>query len=108
MIRKFPQIWSLMFAMVLSMGLMLPATWSEAAGMKVDINTANIEQLEAVTGIGHDTAQNILDYKKEHGPFITMNDLDGVKGVGKVRLDALNEAFTVEATKKSHKQTSMK
>jgi competence protein ComEA len=70
--------------------------------MKTDINTATIEQLETVNGVGQDTAQNILDYKKEHGKFQTMEELEGVKGVGKVRSQALSEAFTVESTKKSH------
>ena len=66
------------------------------------INTATIEQLETVNGVGQDTAQNILDYKKEHGKFTSMEELETVKGVGKVRLQALNEAFTVESTKKNH------
>ena len=107
MIMKFPQISSLMLALFLSIGLMLPSTWAEAAGTKVDINSASIAQLEAVTGIGHETAQNIMDYKKEHGKFTSMEQLEAVNGVGKVRLDALNEAFMVESTKKSQK-TSMK
>jgi competence protein ComEA len=97
-----------MLAMFLSMGLMLPATWSEAAATKVDINTATFAQLEAVKGVGHDTAQNILDYKKEHGNFSSMDELEAVTGVGKVRLNELNEAFTVEQTKEGHKKTSMK
>jgi len=98
---------SVMLAMCFSLGLLFPATWA-AAAMKVDLNTATIEQLEAVKGIGHDTAQNILDYKKEHGNFTSIEGLEAVNGVGKVRLDALNEAFMVESTKKGHKKTSMK
>jgi hypothetical protein len=37
-----------------------------------------------------------------------MEQLEAVNGVGKVRLDALNEAFMVESTKKTLKKTSMK
>ena len=106
MMKQSSQCSSLLLAMFLAIGLCLSGTSAEAAGMKVDINTANMAQLEAVNGIGHDTAKNILEYKKEHGPFKTMDDLEGVKGVGKVRLDALNEAFMVEATKKNQKESS--
>ena len=93
---------TLMLALCLSLGLFLPITGATAA-MKADLNTATLEQLEAVKGIGHDTAQNILDYKKEHGKFATINDLEAVSGVGKVRLEALNEAFMVESSKKGEK-----
>jgi competence protein ComEA len=91
-----------MLALCLSLGLFIPITGAIAA-IKADLNTATLEQLEAVKGIGHDTAQNILDYKKEHGNFGTMNDLEAVSGVGKVRLEALNEAFMVESSKKDEK-----
>ena len=93
---------TLMLALCLALGLFLPVTGVMAA-MKADLNTATIEQLEAVKGIGHDTAQNILDYKKENGKFTSMEGLEAVNGVGEVRLDALNEAFMVESTKKSSK-----
>ncbi|TFG62999.1 MAG: helix-hairpin-helix domain-containing protein [Nitrospirales bacterium] len=108
MIRPLNRFPVLMLALFLSMSFMYPITWAEAAGMKADINSASITQLEAVIGIGHDTAQNILDYKKEHGNFTSMDELEAVSGVGKVRLQALNEAFMVEQTKESHKKTSMK
>ncbi|MCZ6800747.1 MAG: helix-hairpin-helix domain-containing protein [Nitrospirae bacterium] len=89
MIKKSTKISSLMLAICFSLGLLFPATWA-AAAMKTDINTATIEQLETVNGVGQDTAQNILDYKKEHGKFQTMEELEGVKGVGKVRSQALS------------------
>ena len=88
-----------LLAMCFSLGMLLPATGAFAA-VKADINSASIAQLEAVTGIGPDTAKNILDYKKEHGKFKSMDELEVVSGVGKVRLEALNAAFTVRTTKK--------
>ena len=100
MIKQSTKISSLMLAICFSLGLLFPVTWAVAA-VKTDINTATIEQLETVNGVGQDTAQNILDYKKEHGKFQSMEELEAVKGVGQVRLQALSEAFTVESTKKS-------
>jgi competence protein ComEA len=102
----FKPLPTLILALCLSLSFFLPVTGAMAA--KADLNTATIEQLEAVKGIGHDTAQNIMDYKKEHGKFTTMEELEAVNGVGKVRLDALTEAFIVETSKKNHKKTSMK
>ncbi|HBP89228.1 MAG: helix-hairpin-helix domain-containing protein [Nitrospira sp.] len=87
-----------MFALVLSIGLLFPMPWAEATVNKIDINSASLEQLEAVKGVGQDIAHNILSYKKDHGDFKTLEDLGKVKGVGKVRLEALREAFTVGAT----------
>ena len=99
MIKKPAKLASLMFAMFLLIGFAFPVAGVIAA-TKVDINSASVTQLEAVTGIGKDTAQKIVDYKKEHGKFKTMQELEAVSGVGKVRLQALNEAFTVVSTKK--------
>jgi competence ComEA-like helix-hairpin-helix protein len=90
---------ALLLAMCFSLGMLLPVTGAFAA-VKTDINSASVTQLEAVTGVGHNTAQNILDYKKEHGKFTSMDELEAVSGVGKVRLQALNEVFMVESSKK--------
>ena len=90
---------TLILAACLSLGLFLPLSGAMAA-MKADLNSATMEQLEAVKGIGHDTAQKIMDYKQEHGKFSAMDELEAVSGVGKVRLEALNEAFVVGSTEK--------
>jgi competence protein ComEA len=95
-------------ALVLSVGLLFPLPWAEAAAGKIDINSASLEQLEAVKGVGHDIAQNILAHKKDHGAFTTLEDLGHVKGVGKVRLEALREAFTVGSTTSSTVEVSPK
>jgi len=79
MIKKSPKFSSLMLAICFSLGLFFPATWA-AAAMKADINTATIEQLETVNGDGQDTAKNILECKKEHGKFKSMEELEAVNG----------------------------
>lgn len=92
------QVSAFMFALVLSASLLFPMSWAEATVNKIDINTASLEQLEAVKGVGQDIAHNILAYKKDHGAFQSIDDLRKVKGVGKVRLEALRETFTVGST----------
>ena len=98
MIINQKQVSVFVLAFMFSVGLLFPMTWADAAVDRVDINSASLEQLEAVKGVGKDIAQNILAYKKDHGPFKTLDDLGNVKGVGKVRLEALRDAFKVAST----------
>lgn len=95
-------------AVVLSVSILFPLSWGMAANPKVDLNAATLEQLEAVNGIGHDTAEQILAHKKEHGPFQSLDEVLKVKGVGKVRLKALAEAFTVSEPSIQHEEVSKK
>ncbi|MDH4193793.1 MAG: helix-hairpin-helix domain-containing protein [Nitrospirota bacterium] len=108
MITNPKQVSVFVLALVLSVGLLFPMAWAEAAGSKIDINAASLEQLESVKGVGPDIAQNILTYKKDHGAFKTLDDLSNVKGVGKVRLEALRDAFTVGSTPSATGETSPK
>jgi competence protein ComEA len=48
----------------------------------VDLNSATLEQLEALPGIGPVTAQKILDYRRQHGAFHSVEELQGVPGIG--------------------------
>lgn len=54
----------------------------------VDINTASAEQIaEAMVGVGESKAQAIITFRKQHGPFKTLDDLVMVKGIGEKTLD---------------------
>jgi competence protein ComEA len=57
----------------------------------VHLNSATLEQLDALPGIGPVTAQKILDYRRDHGAFGSVGELDGVPGIGPGRLAQLRE-----------------
>lgn len=53
-----------------------------AAGGKINLNTAGVEELGSLPRVGPVLAQRIVDWRKEHGRFQTVEDLDAVDGVG--------------------------
>ncbi len=61
----------------------------------VNLNTATKEQLDAVKGIGPAKAQAIIDYRAEHGPFTSVNDLKNVKGFGDKTVAKMRSELTV-------------
>ncbi len=56
---------------------------------KVNINTANLKTLIQLPRIGPKTAQAIIDYRQQHGPFQKIEELDNVKGIGPKTLEKL-------------------
>ena len=88
----------------LALSLMGPLPWATAAEKKININSASVGQLVAVQGIGHDTAENILAYIEEHGPFKSIEEVQEVKGIGKARLEILKETFTAKPPGKKKKE----
>ncbi len=55
----------------------------------VHLNSASIEQLETLDGIGPSLAQRIIDYRTQHGGFRSLDELDQVSGFGPARMAAL-------------------
>ena len=66
-----------------------------APGVPLDLNTATVEQLDELDGIGPATAQQIVAYREAHGGFGSVEELDQVPGIGETRLAALREKVRV-------------
>jgi comEA protein len=68
---------------------------SAAFAGPVRLNTATLEDLDMLPGIGPVTAQRILDYRRQHGAFARVDELEAIPGIGAKRLDRLRDLVTL-------------
>lgn len=61
----------------------------------IDLNTATLEQLESLPGVGPATAQAIIAERDRRGGFRSVDDLLDVRGIGPAKLDAIRDLVTV-------------
>lgn len=67
---------------------------SEGAALKVNINKASVDELCELKYIGSKLAERIVQYRTEHGPFETTEDIMKVRGIGQKVLDANKDIIT--------------
>lgn len=68
---------------------------SAAATGKVNINSADSEQLQTLSGVGPATAQKIIDYRQSNGSFSSVEDLKNVSGIGDKTFEKLKDDITI-------------
>lgn len=64
----------------------------------IDINRATSDDLISLPGIGPALAQRIIDYRNEHGPFRSVEELERVSGIGPQTVQGLIDAAVAEPT----------
>ena len=74
---------------------LLPAGRNET-GERINLNTATLEELMTLPGIGETKAQRILDYRAQVGGFTSVSELTNVEGIGSKTLDGLLDYITLE------------
>ncbi len=69
--------------------------------LRLDLNQATEDELEALPGIGVALASRIADFRKRHGPFERLSSLTDVPGIGEKRLHAIIPYLMVQNSGKS-------
>jgi len=86
---------ALAVALVLVFCGVAPAQKKSAPAKPLDLNSAGVEQLELVPGIGPKTAAAIVNFRQKSGPFRRVDDLLAIKGISKRKLEELRPYVTV-------------
>ena len=63
--------------------------------IKVNINTANLEKLQTLPGVGESTAKKIIEYREKNGKFSKIEDIKNVSGIGESKFNTLKDSITV-------------
>jgi competence protein ComEA len=64
-------------------------------GKKININSANAEELMVLPGIGEQIAKNIIDYRNQYGAFNIKEDLKNVKGIGEKKFEQIKDLISI-------------
>lgn len=68
---------------------------SDKGSTLININTADLEQLKEITGIGNIKAQSIIDYREANGGFKSLEELKNVDGIGDKTFEKIKEQITL-------------
>ena len=69
---------------------------SEKKSGKININTANSEELQSLKGIGPSTASSIIAYREEYGGFSSIEEIMNVKRIGEKTFAKIKDRISVE------------
>jgi len=85
----------LALALTLLPCFLLAQNTSSSPKTKININTATVEELQALPGVGPTIAQRIVEYRQAYGPFQKVEDLLNIKGIGEKKLEKIKPLVEV-------------
>lgn len=65
------------------------------ANTKININTANVNQLTSISGIGESTANKIIEYREKNGKFKNIEEIKNVSGIGEAKYESIKNYICV-------------
>lgn len=71
------------------------ASNSNNTNEKININTASLEELQTLSGVGASKAQSIIDYRNEFGKFSKIEDILNVSGIGESVYEKIKDSITI-------------
>ena len=66
-----------------------------SSNSKVSINTATLDELMSISGIGESKAKEIIKYREENGNFETIDEVTNVSGIGDALFEKIKDSITV-------------
>lgn len=85
------QLLSLLFTCLLA-----TASMFSVSAESININTASVQQLVKLKGIGPEKAKAIVEYRKKNGKFKTISDLQNVSGIGQATVQKNQKALRLK------------
>ena len=80
----------------LAMAMIFAGSVVAETGPTININTAGVEELTQLTGVGQKYAERIVNYRTENGPFKAPEDIMLVAGIGRKTFEANKDRIVVE------------
>ena len=78
------------------LGLALASGSALASSDAVNINKADVDELQRLDGVGPATAEAIVEHRRANGPFQRIETMTRVNGIGEATLEAVREQVTLE------------
>src|SRR2546422_4533714 len=98
--RSFPCVGAVLVLALAALPL-LPGTargatsQAPAPSERLNINTAGVDELVALPGIGKAYAERIVEYRQKNGPFKKVEDILNVRGIGEKTFERINDRLTI-------------
>jgi len=94
-LRRMSWAFALCAALFLAPVAALSQKGAAPAGEKINLNTATVEQLQALPGVGPSIAKSIVDYRTKVGKFNKIEEVLNVKGIGEKKFQQIKDRLTL-------------